>query len=150
MELLKALERHGYLTDTNVRVLEHFSQKWKVNSYLAILETHIMSDQALADAIADIFKLDRIYSFDISDFDSSCLGLVSFSDSQRFQFLIPSQDEDGTLQVYILSPLDIDIDAYLRAKFSKFRFVVLDRRLMARALDEFYPLLLQVPSLSKI
>jgi hypothetical protein len=150
LEILNALKNGGYLTEMNVRILSHFAQKWKMNTYDAVLETHIMSDQSLADAIADIFKLDRIYSFDASDLELNCLKLISFADAKRLKLIIPNQDEDGTLQIFILNPLDEEVENFLRSKFHKYRHVILDRRLMIRALEEFYPLHMQVQTVGQI
>ena len=150
MELLGALNQHGYLTETNIAVISHFSQKWKLSSYDAVLQAHIMSEQSLADAIADIFKLDRIYSFDLDDLEMSSLRLIDYETAKRLRCCIPNRDEDGTMQAFILSPLDKDVELFLHSRSEKYRFVVLDRRLMQRALDEFYPLMMQVSSLSHI
>ena len=103
MKLLEALEDAGYITSTNVRMLAIFAEKWEVSSYDALLQTHIMAEQSLADAIAEVFKLDRLYSFDPSDVDFEALAMISWSEALEYGCFVPYRDDDGTFQVCVLT-----------------------------------------------
>ncbi|GEM_PF-2933378 len=146
MKLLKALEEAGYLTPTNVQVLAHYAQKWGVTSYEALLQTHVMAEHSVADAIAEVFKLDRLYSFDATDVELDALSLLAYVDAQEHQCFVPNRDEDGTLQACILNPLDERVMAFLNRSLQRYRLVILDKRLMARSIEEAYPLELQIPT----
>jgi hypothetical protein len=146
LKLLKALEEAGYLTPTNVQVLAHYAQKWGVTSYEALLQTHVMAEHSVADAIAEVFKLDRLYSFDATDVELDALSLLAYVDAQEHQCFVPNRDEDGTLQACILNPLDERVMAFLNRSLQRYRLVILDKRLMARSIEEAYPLELQIPT----
>lgn len=147
LKLLEALEDAGYITSTNVRMLGIYADKWKVSTYGALLETHIMAEHSLADAIAEVFKLDRLYSFDSSDVDSEALAMISWSEAQQFKCFIPYRDDDGTFQVCLLDPLDETVLHFLGQRLPRFRPMIMDRRMMCRSIEEAYPLERQIPTL---
>ncbi len=146
MKLLKALQEAGYLTATNVQVVAHFAQKWNLSTYEATLQTHILAEHSLADAISEVFKLDRLYSFDASDVDSQVLSKISYAEAQEHQCFVLARDDDATLQACLLNPLDERVMGFLEGRLGRFRPLVLDRRLMYRSIEEAYPLSLQIPS----
>lgn len=146
MKLLQALQDAGYLTPTNVQVVAHFAQKWNLSTYDATLQTHILAEHSLADAISEVFKLDRLYSFDPADVDPSALIKVSYAEAQLHQCFVLNRDDDGTLQACVLNPLDDRVMSFLESRLQRFRPLVLDRRLMNRSIEEAYPLSLQIPS----
>ncbi len=150
MKLLESLEDAGYITSTNVRILGIYAEKWSVTTYDALLETHIMAEHSLADAIAEVFKLDRLYSFDASDVDFEALAMISWSEAKEFECFIPYRDDDGTFQVGVLNPLDERVLQFLGQRLPRFRPVILDRRMMYRSIEEAYPLERQVPTLLQL
>ena len=150
MKLLEALEDAGYITSTNVRMLSIYAEKWSVTTYDALLQTHIMAEHSLADAIAEIFKLDRLYSFDSSDVDAESLAMIAWSEAQEYQCFIPYRDDDGTFQVCLLDPLNEKVLQFLGQRLPRFRPVILDRRMMYRSIEEAYPLERQIPTLLQL
>jgi hypothetical protein len=147
LKLLEALEDAGYITSTNVRMLGIYADKWKVSTYEALLETHIMAEHSLADAIAEVFKLDRLYSFDSSDVESEALAMISWPEAQQFNCFVPYRDDDGTFQVCLLDPLDEKVLHFLGERLPRFRPLIIDRRMMRRSIEEAYPLERQIPTL---
>lgn len=150
MKLLEALEDAGYITSTNVRMLAMYAERWKVTTYEALLETHIMAEHSLADAIAEVFKLDRLYSFDSSDVDSEALAMIAWPEAQEYKCFIPYRDDDGTFQVCMLDPLDEKVLQFLGQRLPRFRPVIMDRRMMYRSIEEAYPLERQIPTLLQL
>jgi len=150
LKLLEALEDAGYITSTNVRMLSIYAEKWSVTTYDALLQTHIMAEHSLADAIAEIFKLDRLYSFDSSDVDAESLAMIAWSEAQEYQCFIPYRDDDGTFQVCLLDPLNEKVLQFLGQRLPRFRPVILDRRMMYRSIEEAYPLERQIPTLLQL
>jgi uncharacterized protein YbaR (Trm112 family) len=150
MKLLEALEDAGYITSTNVRMLAIYAEKWSVSTYEALLETHIMAEHNLADAIAEVFKLDRLYSFDASDVDAEAVGMIAWSEAQEYNCFIPYRDDDGTFQVCVLDPLDEKVLQFLGQRLPRFRPVIMDKRMMCRSIEEAYPLERQIPTLLQL
>jgi hypothetical protein len=150
LKLLEALEDAGYITSTNVRMLSIYAEKWSVTTYNALLQTHIMAEHSLADAIAEVFKLDRLYSFDASDVDAESLAMIGWSEAQEYQCFIPYRDDDGTFQVCLLDPLNEKVLQFLGHRLPRFRPVILDQRMMYRSIEEAYPLERQIPTLLQL
>lgn len=148
MRLLHELEEAGFLTATNVRQIGHYSQKWNISTYESLLQTHILTEHSLADAIAETYKLERIYSFDQQEIDENVLAKVPFERALAFQCLVSHRDEKGVYLVYLLNPVDPTLEKFLRENLATYRVVILDKRLMQRCLEEAYPLLMQLPSLA--
>jgi hypothetical protein len=148
MQLLHELEETGYLTATNVRQIAHYAQRWNISTYEALLQTHILTEHSLADAIAETYKLERIYSFDLLDIDAGVLGKVPYADALAFQCLVPQRDEKGTYLVYLLNPQDKALNKFLHEHLVTFRTMILDKRLMQHCIEEAYPLDMQLPSLA--
>ena len=147
MKLLSALEDAGYITKTNVHILTQFAEKWKISTYQALLQTHIMADHSLADAIAEVFKLDRLYSFDVSDVDSDALATINFKEAQRYGCFVPYRDEDGTFQACLLDPQDQEVQQFLGQRLPRYHPLILDHKLLYRSIEEAYPLERQLPSM---
>ena len=135
------------MTATNVEVVAHFAQKWQLSTYESLLETHILAEHSLADAISEVFKLDRLYSFDAADVEIDVLAQITFAEAQDYQCFVPNRDDDGTLQACLLNPLDERVVQFLSQRLPRFRPLVLDRRLMFRSIEEAYPLSLQLPTI---
>lgn len=150
MKLLEALEDAGYITSTNVRMLSMYAERWRASPYEALLETHIMAEHSLADAIAEVFKLDRLYSFDASDVDSEAIAMISWPEAREYNCFIPYRDDDGTFQVCMLDPLDDRVLQFLSQRLPRFRPVIMDKRVMCRSIEEAYPLERQIPTLLQL
>ncbi len=147
MNLLFDLEKSGSISATNVRVVEKYCSRWNVSAYHALLQTHILTEHDLADAVAEIYGLDRVYSFDKNDIDLAVLKKIPYADAVRYQCCVPHSDEKGTYLAYIIDPTNTELFAYLNQHFAGCRTVVVDYTLMARSIEEAYPLEFQLPSL---
>lgn len=147
MKLLSALEDAGYITETNVRMLAHYAEIWKVTTYDALLQSHIMAEHSLADAIAETFKLDRIYSFDPRDVDRETLAMISWNEARQYGCFVPYRDDDGTFQICLLDPLEDRVMSFLGERLPRFRPLIMDKRMLWRSIDEAYPIEMQLPTL---
>ncbi|MBC7660392.1 MAG: hypothetical protein H7249_11890 [Chitinophagaceae bacterium] len=150
MNLLSDLEKADTISATNVRVIEKYCSRWGVSAYHALLQTHMLTEHDLADAIAETYSIDRVYSFDKNDLDLSVLRKVSYADAIRYQCCAPQRDEKGSYLVYIVDPTNQTLMSFLSQHLDGYRLVVVDLTLMARSIEEAYPLELQLPSLESL
>ncbi|MBC7533540.1 MAG: hypothetical protein H7318_18365 [Oligoflexus sp.] len=150
MNLLLDLEKNEYISQTNVRIIEKYCGRWSVSAYHALLQTHMLTEHDLADAIAETYNIDRVYSFDKNDIDLSILRKVSYADALRYQCCAPHRDEKGSYLVYIVDPTNPSLMAFLAQNLDGFRLVVVDLTLISRSIEEAYPLELQLPSLENL
>lgn len=150
VSLLTDLEKNEYISRTNVRLSENYCQCWKVSPYAALLETHALTEHDLADAIAETYAIERVYSFDKNDVDLSVLSKVSYPEALQFHCVVPHRDEKGTYLVYIVDPTDKALISFLDQTLILYKLVVVDITLMIRSIDEAYPLEFQIPSLLRL
>jgi hypothetical protein len=150
VNLLLDLEKNEYISQTNVRVIEKFCSHWSVSAYHALLQTHMLTEHDLADAIAETYNIDRVYSFDKNDIDLFVLKKISYADALKHQCCAPHRDEKGSYLVYIVDPTDADLMTFLNEQLDGYRLVVVDFTLISRSIEEAYPLELQLPSLASL
>ncbi|MDD9951699.1 MAG: hypothetical protein OXT67_09060 [Zetaproteobacteria bacterium] len=55
------LEYNGYLSPSAVGLLRGYCERWQVTGYQAIVESHLLSEDALADALSESLKIDRLF-----------------------------------------------------------------------------------------
>lgn len=149
MSLLLDLEKNEYISRTNVRVTEQYCARWGSSAYHALLETHVLNEHDLADAIAETYSVERAYSFDRQDVDYSILEKVSYAEALKYQCCVPQRDEKGGYLVYIVDPTDSQLIAFLDETLIAYKAVVVDLNLLLRSIEEAYPLEIQLPSLAK-
>lgn len=149
MSLLLDLERNEYLGRTNVRVIEQYCLRWGVSAYHALLETHVLTEHDLADAVAETYGAERVYSFDRADVDYHVLSRVSYAEAIQFQCCVPHRDEKGCYLVYLVDPTDPKILAYLDQNLVAYKLVVVDLTLLTRSIEESYPIEFQLPTLAE-
>ncbi len=150
MNLLRDLENNEYISETNVRIIEQYCSRWSVTAYHALLQTHILTEHDLADVIAETYSIDRVYSFDKNDIDLQVLRKVSYADALQYQCCAPHRDEKGSYLVYIVDPTNSSLMTFLGQTLDGYRLVVVDLTLMARSIEEAYPLDLQLPTLESL
>jgi hypothetical protein len=150
VNLLLDLEKNEYISQTNVRIIEKYCNRWSVSPYHALLQTHMLTEHDLADAIAETYNIDRVYSFDKNDVDLQILRKVSYAEALKYQCCSPHRDEKGSYLIYIVDPTNAHLMSFLSQIFDGFRLVVVDLTLISRSIEEAYPLELQLPSLENI
>jgi hypothetical protein len=149
VSLLLDLEKNEYISRTNVRIVEQYCVRWGISAYHALLETHVLTEHDLADAIAETYSVDRVFSFDKNDVDLNVLEKVSYSDALSFQVCVPHRDEKGAYVVYIVDPTDIKLMQYLDHSLVVYKLVVVDLTLITRSIEEAYPIEFQLPTLAQ-
>lgn len=148
MSLLLDLEKNEYISRTNGRVIEQYCNRWGVSAYHALLETHVLTEHDLADAIAETYSVDRVYSFDKNDVDLQVLEKVSYAEALKYQCCVPQRDEKGGYLVYIVDPTDQKLMSFLDENLIAYKLVVVDLTLLMRSIEEAYPVEFQLPSLA--
>lgn len=149
MSLLLDLERNEYVSRTNVRVTEHYCQRWGVSAYHALLDTHVLTEHDLADAIAETYGVERVYSFDKADVDYQVLSRVTYAEALQHQCCVPHRDEKGSYLVYIVDPTDTKLIEFLDQNLVAYKLVIVDLTLITRSIEEAYPIELQLPTLAQ-
>ncbi len=150
VNLLLDLERNEYVSRTNVRILEQYCQRWGVSPYVALLESHVLTEHDLADAIGETYGIERVYSFDKNDVDFDVLAKISYSQALEYLCVAPHRDEKGSYLVYASDPTQTKLVNFLDRTLIAYKMVIVDLTLLKRSIEEAYPLELQLTKLSKM
>lgn len=145
--LFDCLRDRNFLTKTNVRMLTSFAQTWRCGALQAIIDTHILTESELANALANIFQLDRIIGLRNHRVDDNCLNLLTYKEAKE-RVIALFCDDSGRYDLVTADPSDQTYIAGLRKKSPvQFTLAVGERSDIVRAIDEKYPLGAQLPTI---
>lgn len=145
-QLLDILKRRGILSTSLSRVIVGFMERWNVDAYRAVLETHSIEETKLADILAEEFHLVRITRLRSRPVDKAALEFVAYNDAMTSDILPYAFDGDGNLQVAIADPTRRACIERLQQRFSKLLVLhVAERSEIESSVQRHYPLSLQLP-----
>ena len=141
----------GDLSEENIKSLEKYMSKWKVSSYQSILMTNLLSEHRLADRLAGILKVQRIYNVESQDFGAQAFGYLSYREAKDLEVLpLGLSESKDFFTVVLVDPTDLEKLNLIRDRVPyEINLAVGERRLVHRSLDDYFPAELQIPSLSK-
>lgn len=145
--LLSLLQSSGDLSQSNLQVLQRFMGRWESSLFDAIIETHIMSEERLADELARLFQVHRVLGIDRADFDESSFTLLSYSQAKKWRCLLLQGDHADELLVVAADPSVKDLQEFVQTLPKSSRFAVAGKSVLEDAIDRFYPIEMQLPSL---
>jgi hypothetical protein len=128
-------------------MLEIFVDTWHCSPLQAIIDTHLMTEPELANVLATMFQMDRLYSLKNHRVDQKSTELLSFKESKEHVAVLLAE-ESGRYDLVVADPSDQEYIASLRSKATvSFTLAVCERREIIRAIDEKYPLVSQLPTI---
>jgi hypothetical protein len=138
--VLNLLEKSGDLSPTSRRVITRYMSTWSCDALTALTETHILSEAALAERLAEAFQAPLIRGLNKLSIDLDSLEIVPFQRARDWQ-MIMLVDESGTKRLVVSSPACVDrIEKIREALPFGFTLSVGERSDIVRAIDELYPL----------
>lgn len=149
-DLLLLLEREDYLTKASRLAVERYVAKWQVSPFHALLMTELMSESALANALARSLKIDRLHHLRSLKLAEDTLDIITFKRAREWECIPLTGDggKDGTLDLVFADPTAKDrINEIKQGLKRDFALSVAERSDIVRAVDELYPLSAQLPSL---
>jgi hypothetical protein len=147
LEILPLLVKGGFLTPTMRRVIEAFSKKWDITPFHAILLTEVMPENDLADALATLCSVDRLFHISSLPIDEEALKVIGFKRAREWE-CIALQTEDGTLDLVLADPTQYERTSQLKQELKReLTLAVAERSDIVGAIDELFPLAAQLPSL---
>lgn len=150
VQLLAALVSRGLLAPTTERIVALFAERWQCSHFDALLETSVVAEGELADALALLAKVPRLHGIVHQHVFPEVLNLIPFKLARELQ-AIPLADLDGKgtrIEVAIANPLDASKVTRLRQAIPcEIVLAVGERSDIVSAVDEMYPLKDRWPSL---
>lgn len=128
-------------------MLERFVDQWKCSPLQAIVDTRILTETDLANSLATIFQVDRLYSLKSHRIDEQSIKLMSYHEAKE-RVAVLLVDESGRYDLVVADPSDQEYLALLKKESPvTFTLAVGERTEIVRAIDEKYPLTAQLPLL---
>ena len=106
-----------------------------------------MTEPEIANVLATMFQMDRLYSLKNHRVDNKSIELLSYKESKE-QVAVLLFDDSGRYDLVVADPSDQEYIAGLRSKATvTFTLAVCERREILKVIDEKYPLLSQLPTI---
>jgi len=147
--LLETLQKRGHLTATNVRTIQAFVQRWHVPAHVAVLETCVLDEASLAEAIADCYAMPRLVQLRQIKVSRVNLERIPYAEARRLEVLpVGPNSSNGRFGVVMADPTDPARVAAVRDIIGEeLTLAVADRTDIVGTIDEFYPLSGRLPSI---
>ena len=150
MTLEQILVERVQLTESNLLLVNQFKENWKITTYDALVETHLMTERRLADLLAEHFRVTRVYALSKSMIKGNPFRWAKFADARELSVIPLSFDEDESLvHLMLADPTDQKVREYIESINRKVAFSISEKSLIQRAILKYYPITLQLPSLDK-
>lgn len=147
---LQLLRDAGYISALDVSLLTPYIETWKTTPYKALTRTHILSEFSLADAFAEVLKIDHILKVEKSVVDIRLFEKWSYFDALNCEALPLYREESGSILVLVSDPTDHVTAGKLKTAFGfDIKHCVAERRVVLAAIDANYPIEAQMPVLSQ-
>jgi len=103
-DIIDVLEKSRDLTKVNVSMLRSYMEKWNVDGYHALIETHVIPDFKIADFLSEQLKIPRFYNLGSNDVSESALEKVSYMQARKYCCLPIEIMSDQSLKVIFADP----------------------------------------------
>ncbi len=145
--VLNILEKGGDLSVTCRQVIERYMTTWSCDALRALTETHILTEGALAERLAEAFQLPLIRGVSRLSIILESIQILPFQRARDWE-MIMVRDEGQTRRLVVSSPAYLDrIETVRESLPFGITLSVGERSDIVRAIDELYPLAAQLPSL---
>ena len=147
--LVAILVTKGLLNKDLIESVQLYMDKWKVSSYTTLLETNMISESNLADCLAELLKVERIFSIDQDDIGEQAFEFLSYRDSHTWAtFPLGVQDLASEYQVVMADPTNEQVIDNIRKMVpNPLRILVGESKIVKKAINDFYPVEMQIPNL---
>jgi len=149
--ILTLLHENKLLSEANLVALQAYATNWSVSPFVAIIETNVMSEQDLADHLAEILKIDRVYHLSALNPSAQALKALGFKRAKAWEcFPAGWRDEEHRVfEAIFADPTSAedkirDLAAELECEIA---LAVGERSDIVGTIDVQFPLAEQLPSL---
>lgn len=144
--ILEVLRKRGLLSGTSTRTILGFMSKWSIDSYHAVIETHVIDEARLADILSDEYRLNRLTRLRSVPIDKNALKYLEYHRAMTWEALPFRFGQDGSLHVLIADPTNTDCIEYIKDKWNKaIVLFIAERSEIEIATQRNYPLPMQLP-----
>jgi Type II secretion system (T2SS), protein E, N-terminal domain len=144
------LERSHEIGKSALRAAKIFAERWSVSQFEAVLETNLISETRLADAIGVALKLTRVSGVLTAPLTQDATELVTYQRACDLKIL-PLRLVEGQkrkLELIVADPTQYQVlDSLARELSCELEVAVAARDEILRALEICWPIERQIPTL---
>jgi hypothetical protein len=145
--VLAPLVAAGFLTRSNRQAIEGFMATWGVSAIDAVLETRILDEQALADALAQICKVDRVFQVGHLTLWPASVATLGYRRARDWQCFVAQHEGTDKPELIVVDPTQSERIALIKQELrQELTLAVGERSDIVGAIDALYPLSAQLPS----
>ena len=121
------------------KMVEKFCLKWQISGFHGLLETNIFEETELADILAEVMKMDRIYEIMCEKDNSNLQTKIVYKRARQIECFPRYYGDNDDIEIIIADPTQRDLIAKLRQEFdSETHFSVGTRGDILNAIDKHY------------
>lgn len=151
-EVGSMLRKEGVLTESSFKSIEHFKRKWSLDTFAAVLECSLITEENIADILSKELRLDRIYHLNESTVELECLKFFPYSLARKFD-CVPLRflgEKKDIVEIAIANPTNTYAARELAATLKReVVLVVAELRKIRSLVELIYPLDEQILELKK-
>ena len=149
--LVAILVAKGLLNKDLIESVDLYMDRWKVSSYVALLETKMISESQLADCLAELLKIERVFSIDLDDIGEDSFKYISFRQAHTWAaFPIGLSPGGGSYTVILADPTNLGIiEGVNKVIPQPVTYLVGESKLVKEAINKYFPIELQIPNILK-
>lgn len=146
--VLEILRGRGILSSSTQQVAVGFMERWGLDAFRAVIETHLVEESRMADILSEDLKLPRLHRVRMLVVEKDVFEFIPYEmalDYSVFPFEVKS---DGTLKVAFADPTNEERVAKISSLAGgRMEAFVGERSEIISAIQKHYPLSKQLPSL---
>jgi hypothetical protein len=145
--VLNLLEKGGDLSSTGRQVIKRYMTTWSCDALRALTETHILTEGALAERLAEAFQVPLVRGVNRLAIIKESFQILPFQRARDWE-MIMVRGEDHARRLVVSCPASLDrIETVRKSLPFGITLSVGERSDIVRAIDELYPLAAQLSSL---
>ena len=148
VKLIEMLVAKGLLNESLLIALNRYMDKWKVSPYTAVIDTRMVDEDTLADCLAELLKIERIYSLDEADVTPDALTKITYRQAHSWLVLPLGSTDSEYFKVLVVDPTNSDIiNSVKKIMELPLKLAITEKKSIKKMIDHFYPVELQIPHL---
>jgi hypothetical protein len=153
IDMFAALEAKNLLSPDMKTLVQGFASRWSTSHYRALLETHILDETTLADCFAQALGKSRVYHLTSAAIEREAIELLPYKLAKELAALpmMFLDEQRQRLEIAVCDPFAEGLRKKLAdASGCEVTFAIGERTDILKAIDLFYPILMQIPSLDRV
>ncbi len=146
--VLDILRARGILSSSTQQVALGFMERWGLDSFRAVIETHLVEESKMADILSEDLNLPRLHRVRMLVVEKEVFEFIPYETALDYTVFPFELKSDGTVKVAFADPTSEEKVAKINdLAGGRMEVFVGERSEIISAIQKHYPLSKQLPSL---